>query len=82
VVIFDPVVTPSWQTRDYGPRGVTATNDRTVTIRLKKPFPLLPNAPVAGARLVFERFQDYVPRKGGTPQLTSGPKIANFDRIE
>lgn len=196
VVIFDPVVTPSWQTRDYaylvydtlfgmddqyrpqpqmlegynvdkdglawtltlreglkfhdgepvraqdaapsirrwGARDsfgqalmaaaheVTATNDRTVTIRLKKPFPLLPNAlaktmaypcvvmperlaksdpfkavtetvgsgpyrflqkeRVAGARLAFERFDGYVPRKSGAPQLTSGPKIANFDRIE
>ena len=101
---------------------VSATDDRTVTIRLKKPFPLLPNAlgktmaypcmvmpervaksdafkaitetvgsgpyrfvaneRVAGARLVFERFQGYVPRKSGTPQLTSGPKVANFDRIE
>ncbi len=196
VVIFDPVVTPAWQTRDYaylvydtlfgmddqyrpqpqmlegsnassdgltwtltlreglrfhdgepvraqdaaasirrwGARDafgqalmaaaheVGATDDRTVTIRLKKPFPLLPNAlgktmaypcmvmpervaksdafkaitetvgsgpyrfvaneRVAGARLVFERFQGYVPRKSGTPQLTSGPKVANFDRIE
>lgn len=196
VVIFDPVVTPAWQTRDYAylvydtlfgmddqyrpqpqmlegynvssdgltwtltlreglrfhdgepvraqdaapsirrwaardafgqalmaaAHEVSATNDRTVTIRLKKPFPLLPNAlgkamaypcivmperlaksdafkaitetvgsgpyrfvaneRVAGARLVFERFQGYVPRKGGAPQLTSGPKVANFDRIE
>ena len=196
VVIFDPVVTPSWQTRDYaylvydtlfgmddqyrpqpqmlegynvdkdgllwtltlreglkfhdgepvraqdaapsirrwGARDsfgqalmtatgeIRATNDRTVTIRLKKPFPLLPNAlgktmaypcmvmpervastdpfkaftetvgsgpyrflqseRVAGSRLVFERFRDYVPRKGGTPQMTAGPKVAHFDRIE
>ena len=196
VVIFDPVVSPSWQTRDYaylvydtlfgmddqnrphpqmvegynvdkdglawtltlreglrfhdnepvraqdaaasirrwGARDafgqallaatneITATNDRTVSIRLKKQFPLLPSAlgktmaypcmvmpervaksdafkavtetvgsgpyrfvaneRVAGARLVFERFAGYVPRKSGTPETTAGPKVANFDRIE
>lgn len=196
VVIFDPIVTPSWQTRDHaylvydtlfgmddsyrpqpqmlegynvskdgllwtltlreglrfhdgepvlardcaasirrwGARDsfgqalmaaaneVTATNDRTIAIRLKRPFPLLPNAlaktmaypcvvmperlaksdpfkaitepvgsgpyrfvaaeRVPGARLVYERFAGYVPRKSGTPQMTAGPKIANFDRVE
>ena len=35
-----------------------------------------------GARIVYERFADYVPRKDGTPQFTSGPKIANIDRVE
>ena len=196
VVVFDPVVTPAWQTRDYaylvydtlfgmddqyrpqpqmvegynvdadglrwtltlreglkfhdgepvraqdaapsirrwGARDafgqalmaaaheVAATDDRTITIRLKKPFPLLPNAlaktmaypcmvmpervaksdpfkaftetvgsgpyrfvaseRVAGARLVFERFRDYAPRKGGATQMTAGPKVAHFDRVE
>lgn len=196
VVIFDPVTTPSWQTRDYaylvydtlfgmddkyqpqpqmlegfegggqnttwtltlrpglrfhdnepvraqdvvpsirrwGARDsfgqallaatdeISAANDRTVVIRLKKPFPLLPVAlaktmaypcmvmperiaksdpfkaitetigsgpyrfvakeRVPGAKLVFERFDGYQPRKGGTAQQTAGPKVANFDRIE
>jgi peptide/nickel transport system substrate-binding protein len=196
VVIFDPVTTPSWQTRDYaylvydtlfgmddqyrpqpqmlegsnvsadgltwtltlrdglrfhdnepvraqdvvpsirrwGARDsfgqalmaatneIDATNDKTVVLRLKKPFPLLPSAlgktmaypcmvmpervaksdafkaisetvgsgpyrfvsneRVAGAKLVFERFAGYVPRKSGTPQQTAGPKVANFDRVE
>ena len=196
VVIFDPVTTPSWQTRDYaylvydtlfgmneenrpqpqmlegyrvssdgltwtltlreglrfhdnepvraqdvvpsirrwGARDafgqalmaatneINATSDKTVTLRLKKPFPLLPNAlaktmaypcmvmpervaktdpfkaitetigsgpykfvageRVPGAKLVFERFQGYAPRKEGAPSQTAGPKLAHFERVE
>lgn len=101
---------------------IVATGDRTFEIRLKQPFPLVADAlarPMAymcpvmperlantdpftaikevigsgpykyvqservpGSRIVYERFADYVPRKDGTPQYTSGPKIAHFDRIE
>jgi peptide/nickel transport system substrate-binding protein len=196
VVIFDPVTTPSWQTRDYaylvydtlfgvddkyqpqpqmlegynvsadgltwtltlreglrfhdnepvraqdvvpsirrwGTRDsfgqallavtneISAQNDKTTVIKLKKAFPLLPMAlaktmaypcmvmpervaksdafkaitetvgsgpyrfvaaeRVAGAKLVFERFAAYQPRKSGTAQQTAGPKVAHFDRVE
>ena len=196
VVIFDPVTTPSWQTRDYaylvydtlygmddrnqpqaqmvegantssdgltwtltlreglrfhdnepvrahdvvpsirrwgvrdafGQALMAATNeisaksDRVVEIRLKKPFPLLPSAlgktmaypcmvmpervaksdpfkaitetvgsgpyrflaneRVPGARLVFERFAGYQPRRSGKAEQTAGPKVAHFDRVE
>jgi peptide/nickel transport system substrate-binding protein len=101
---------------------ITAVDDRVMQFRLKRPFPLLPDAlgkPMAsmcpimperiastdpnknitetigsgpykyiaaervpGARIVYERFADYVPRKDGTPQYTSGPKITYFDRVE
>ena len=101
---------------------ITASSDRVIEIRLKEPFPLLPDAlakPMAymcpimperlattdpataikevvgsgpfryveservpGARVVYEKFADYVPRSEGTPQYTSGPKVANFDRVE
>lgn len=101
---------------------IVATGDRTFEIRLKRPFPLVPDAlgkPMAsmcaimperiassdpnrpitdpvgsgpyryvaservpGARIVYERFADYVPRKDGVLQYTSGPKIANLDRVE
>ncbi|HYZ62385.1 MAG TPA: ABC transporter substrate-binding protein [Acetobacteraceae bacterium] len=37
---------------------------------------------VPGARVVYERFAGYVPRDSGTPDMTAGPKVANFDRIE
>jgi peptide/nickel transport system substrate-binding protein len=37
---------------------------------------------VVGARVVYERFAGYVPREGGEPQWTSGPKRAFVDRVE
>jgi len=46
------------------------------------PFRFVTSERVPGARLVYERNPDYVPRSSGTPQWTSGPKIVNFDRVE
>jgi peptide/nickel transport system substrate-binding protein len=37
---------------------------------------------VPGSLLVYERFADYLPRADGTPDWTSGPKVAHFDRVE
>ncbi len=37
---------------------------------------------VAGDRVVYERFADYVPRGSGKTEGTAGPKITQFDRIE
>jgi len=101
---------------------MTAADDRTFLIRLKQPFPLLPDAlgkaaspipaimperlamtdpftavtemvgsgpyrflpaeRVPGARVVYERFADYVPRPSGRAEWLAGPKIAHFERIE
>ncbi|MBI3513813.1 MAG: ABC transporter substrate-binding protein [Proteobacteria bacterium] len=101
---------------------IAATDDKTIQFRLKRPFPLLPDAlgkappsvcvimperlastdpntqvtemvgsgpyrykadeRVPGARVVYERFADYVARPDGTPSGTAGPKQAHFDRIE
>ncbi|MDB5413289.1 MAG: transporter substrate-binding protein [Rubritepida sp.] len=101
---------------------LSAPSDREIRFRLKRPFPLLPNAlgkantfmpammperlaltdagrqvsdpvgsgpfrfvaaeRVAGARVVYERFAGYVPRPSGTPEFTSGPKVAHFGRVE
>ncbi len=101
---------------------LAAADDRRIVFRLKRPFPLLPNAlgktpslmaPVmperlagtdaftqvtemvgsgpyrfkadermAGVRVAYERFADYRPRDGGTPDWTAGPKVAHFERIE
>ena len=101
---------------------LSATDDRTMQFRLKRPFPLLPEAlakpnasmcpimperlastdankavtdttgsgpfkyvpgeRVAGSRIVYERFADYVPRKDGPQQFTAGPKVTNLDRVE
>jgi peptide/nickel transport system substrate-binding protein len=101
---------------------ISAPDDTTILLRLKRPFPLLPDAlaktppsicpimperlamtdpykqvtemigsgpyryksdeRVAGSLVVYERNTQYVPRPNGTPDGTSGPKIAYIDRIE
>ena len=117
-----------WGARDgFGQALLAATDelaapdDRTITFRLKAPFPLLPDAlgkcatympammperlartdpgtqvtemvgsgpfryvageRVPGARNVYARFEGYVPRSGGTPDWTAGPKVVHFDRV-
>ena len=100
---------------------ILAPDDRTIVFRLKRPFPLLPEAlgkpgafmpammperlavtdpfkPVPhligsgpfrykaderlqGVRNVYERFERYIPRPGGTPDRGTGPKIVHFDRV-
>ena len=45
------------------------------------PFRWLPNERVPGVRAVWERFDRYVPVPTGTPEYTSGPKIAHLDRV-
>lgn len=118
-----------WGVRDtFGQALLAATDeldapdDRTIRFRLKRPFPLLPDAlaktspsmcavmperlaatdpfkPVSemvgsgpyrfladervpGARVIYQRFDGYAPREGGTPGRTAGPKVASFDRVE
>jgi peptide/nickel transport system substrate-binding protein len=46
------------------------------------PYKFKADERVPGVRVVYERFADYKPREGGTPDMTSGPKVANFDRVE
>jgi peptide/nickel transport system substrate-binding protein len=46
------------------------------------PFRFKADERVPGSLVVYEKFAGYVPRAGGTPDWTSGPKIAHFDRVE
>ena len=46
------------------------------------PFRYVAAERVPGAQTVYTRFEGYVPRPGGMPECTAGPKIAHFDRIE
>jgi peptide/nickel transport system substrate-binding protein len=46
------------------------------------PFRFLAAERVPGARNVYVKNERYVPREGGAPNWTSGPKIVNFDRVE
>ncbi len=101
---------------------LSASDDKRIVFRLRRPFPLLPDAlgkpgvympammperlartdpgtqvtemvgsgpfrfladeRLPGARAVYERFAGYVPRDGGVPDRTSGPKIVHLDRVE
>ena len=46
------------------------------------PFRFVAGEQVAGARVVYERFEGYVPRPSGTPDFMAGPKPVHFDRVE
>ena len=46
------------------------------------PFRFKADERVSGAKVVYERFEGYVPRADGKQEWTSGPKIVNFDRVE
>jgi peptide/nickel transport system substrate-binding protein len=46
------------------------------------PFRFVAKDRVAGSMLAYERNEAYVPRPNGTPSVTAGPKIVNFDRVE
>ncbi len=100
---------------------LSATSDKVVTFKLKKPFALLPDAlavttnmcaimperlaktdaftqvtemvgsgpfrfvaseHVSGSKVVYQKFDGYVPRTGGPAQGTCGPKTVHFDRVE
>jgi peptide/nickel transport system substrate-binding protein len=101
--------------------AVSAPSDKQIRFRLKKPFPLLPDAlgvttsmccimperlaqtdamkqvtemvgsgpyrflaseRVAGSHVAYERFADYVPRPDGPAEMTAGPKLVHFDRVD
>ncbi|HEY4043018.1 MAG TPA: ABC transporter substrate-binding protein [Rhodopila sp.] len=46
------------------------------------PFRFKADERVAGARVAYERFENYVPRADGTVEWTAGPKIVHLDRVE
>ncbi len=46
------------------------------------PFRFKADERIQGSLVVYERFREYRPREDGTPDWTSGPKIAHFDRVE
>ena len=46
------------------------------------PFRFKADERVTGSRLVYEKFDGYVPRPDGRPEFAAGPKIVHFDRVE
>jgi peptide/nickel transport system substrate-binding protein len=46
------------------------------------PYRFMASERVSGSRVVYQKFDGYVPRADGTPSYTSGPKIPYLDRVE
>jgi peptide/nickel transport system substrate-binding protein len=46
------------------------------------PFRFKADERMVGSRVVYEKFDGYVPREGEAPQWTSGPKRVALDRVE
>jgi peptide/nickel transport system substrate-binding protein len=46
------------------------------------PFRYKADEEMLGERYIYERYEGYVPRDGGTPAWTAGPKVVNLDRVE
>jgi len=46
------------------------------------PFRFRADERVPGSRVVYERFDGYVPRPDGRAEFASGPKVVHFDRVE
>ena len=46
------------------------------------PYRILTDERVPGAKVVFAKFADYVPRPGPDATFTAGPKVAHFERVE
>ena len=45
------------------------------------PFRFLAEERLAGDRVVYAKFDRYVPRPSGSPSWTSGPKVVHYDRV-
>ena len=46
------------------------------------PFRFVPQERVSGSRVVYRKFEGYVPRPDGVASRSAGPKVAHMDRIE
>ena len=60
----------------------TDPNTQVTEMTGSGPFRFLADERVPGARAAYARFEGYVPRPGGTPDRTAGPKVAHLDRVE
>jgi peptide/nickel transport system substrate-binding protein len=60
----------------------TAPGQQVTEVIGSGPYKFVLSERVPGSLAVFVRNGDYIPRTDGPPIGTSGPKIANFDRVE
>lgn len=66
------------------PERLAATDPFTQVTEMvgSGPFRFVAGERVSGSRVVYQRFDGYVPRPDGTPSFTTGPKIAHVERVE
>ena len=66
------------------PERLALTNPATPITEMigSGPFRFKADERVPGSRVVYEKFNRYVPRPSGKPDWTAGSKIVNFDRVE
>ena len=83
-LLFDALGKPSTPVCFIMPERIANTDPtRAITEMIGSgPFRFKADERVPGARVVYERFADYVPRAEGVPTWTAGPKRVHFDRVE
>jgi peptide/nickel transport system substrate-binding protein len=60
----------------------TPATTRLVEMVGSGPFRYVASERVPGARNVYRKFENYVPRPDGSPSFTAGPRLAYFDQVE
>ncbi|MDU7521334.1 MAG: ABC transporter substrate-binding protein [Roseomonas mucosa] len=83
-LLFDALGKPSTPICFIMPERIAKTDPATPVKEVigSGPFQWVPEERVPGSKIVYKRFEGYVPRKDGRPNWTVGPKLAHFDRIE
>jgi peptide/nickel transport system substrate-binding protein len=66
------------------PARIAATDPNTQVKEMvgSGPFRFVTDERVPGARVVYAKFDKYVPRPDGVASFTAGPKIVHLDRVE
>lgn len=62
--------------------ALTDPNKQVTEMIGSGPFRFVAAERVPGSRVVYEKFQGYIPRADGPATFTAGPKRAFFDRVE
>jgi peptide/nickel transport system substrate-binding protein len=82
-LLLDAIAKPDANVAFVMPERLARTDANTQISEVvgSGPYRFLANEFVAGSRAAYAKFDRYVPRDG-TPDWTSGGKVANFERVE
>ncbi|WP_426957437.1 ABC transporter substrate-binding protein [Muricoccus radiodurans] len=83
-LLFEALGKPSTPVCFIMPQRLAETDPATPIREMigSGPFRYKADERIAGSRVVYEKFADYVPRAEGTPTWTAGPKRVHLDRVE